>query len=216
VAYQPRSSVPVPGHIYVLRPKGTLNGQEVVKIGMTTRTVAERVRELQTGSMVGIELAYSIRVEDARGLERQLHRQYNSRRLVGGGTEFFQVPAREVIAEIERFATAVSKHRAQSARDIELKRFCREIGAAQFQGRIDWLFIFLFVACWTGSIWLASHLSHNKDIVGTAGLGTPFALRFAFSHMKKIIRLRAYEPRFGADIARKHVELRARFPLAYS
>jgi hypothetical protein len=69
-AKSPRTSA---GYIYILKPRISLDGQEVIKIGMTTRTVAERVRELTTGSMVSFEVVYSLQVENARSFEKHLH-----------------------------------------------------------------------------------------------------------------------------------------------
>jgi hypothetical protein len=87
---------------------------------MTRRSVAQRARELTTGSMVPIEVAYSIEVEDARALERQLHFRFRGSRMTGGGREFFAVPAKEVVAEIERIAAEVSRKRAREAADAEM------------------------------------------------------------------------------------------------
>jgi hypothetical protein len=97
------------GFIYVLKPQILVNGQEVIKIGMTTRSVAQRVRELTTGSMVPFEVVFSLYVVNARQLEKQLHARYRSQRLVGGGQEFFHVSSKEVVGEIERIATEISK-----------------------------------------------------------------------------------------------------------
>ncbi|GEM_PF-5935073 len=48
------------GFIYVLR--ADLRGSVVVKIGMTTRSVEKRIRELQTGSPVVLQLIYLLPV----------------------------------------------------------------------------------------------------------------------------------------------------------
>ena len=88
------------GFIYILKPLISIDGKDVVKIGMTKRPVAERVRELTTGSIVPLKIVYSLHVENAAKLERQLHTQFHARRLVGGGQEFFDVSADEVIAEV--------------------------------------------------------------------------------------------------------------------
>jgi hypothetical protein len=80
------------GYIYVLRPNLTVSGKSIVKIGMTTRSVAKRVRELSTGSPVGFELVYSLAVEDPKALEKSLHRRFGPHRIkAGGGTEYFRV-----------------------------------------------------------------------------------------------------------------------------
>ncbi len=60
----------VTGYIYVLRPLVLVDGHEVVKIGMTTRSVEKRVRELKTGSMVPLDVAYALPVENPRERSR--------------------------------------------------------------------------------------------------------------------------------------------------
>ena len=64
-----------PGFIYILKSGVTIDDKEVIKIGMTTRAVDQRVRELKTGS-VGFEIAYSLRVENARGLNDSCTRAF--------------------------------------------------------------------------------------------------------------------------------------------
>jgi hypothetical protein len=114
-----------------LKPLIQIEGKNVIKIGMTTRTVAQRVRELTTGSMVPFTIVYSLRVENALKLEKQLHNRFRSRRLVGGGQEFFDVSPDEVIAEVERIATEVSRERALKALIAELRTFMTDIGASR-------------------------------------------------------------------------------------
>jgi hypothetical protein len=83
------------GYIYVLKPNLTIGGASIVKIGMTTRSVAKRIRELSTGSPVALELIYSLHVENPKGVERHLHRRFAAHRISnGGGTEYFRIEAR--------------------------------------------------------------------------------------------------------------------------
>src|SRR5262245_34698393 len=104
------------GHVYVLKANVTIDGQPIVKIGMTTRSVEDRLRQLRTGSPIQFEIAYSIETEDARDLERTLHRRFALRRVRrGGGTEYFAVPADEVVSAIEAIATQINARRAVEA-----------------------------------------------------------------------------------------------------
>ena len=53
------------GFIYILKPLISIDGKDVVKIGMTKRPVAQRVRELTTGSIAPLKIVYSLHVENA-------------------------------------------------------------------------------------------------------------------------------------------------------
>jgi TPR repeat protein len=213
------------GYIYILKPRISIDGQEVVKIGMTTRAVAERVRELTTGSMVSFEVVYSLHVENARNFEKYLHARYRDRRLIaGGGQEFFAVPAQEVVAEVERRATEISRARAQSARNADLAAFLVRIGAARVESRISGRLGWPLFACWlfgtfgiyriagaivgdTGAWWLT---------ISAALVVLPVILSVTYDRLKRHSMVRYYEPRFRAAIDAKHQELRVKYPLAYT
>jgi hypothetical protein len=221
-AKSPKSSA---GYIYILKPRISINGQEVIKIGMTTRTVAERVRELTTGSMVSFEVVYSLRIENARNFEKYLHARYRDRRLIaGGGQEFFTVPAQEVVAEVERRATEISRARAQAARNGEMAAFLVRIGAARVEGRISGRLGWLWFACWLGGTFCVNRLAHS--IVGegavfwltalSAVVVLPVILSVAYERLKRHFMAIYYEPNFRSAIDAKHQELRQKYPLAYA
>lgn len=213
------------GYIYILKPRVSIDGQEVVKIGMTTRTVAERVRELTTGSMVSLEVVYSLHVENARSFERYLHSRYRDRRLIaGGGQEFFSVPAQEVVAEIECKATEISRARARAARNGEMAAFLVHLGAARVESRISRRLGWLWFACWLIGTFGVNRIVHS--IVGydaplwptvlTALFVLPTILSIAYDRLKRHFMAFYYEPRFRPAIDAKHQELQVKYPLAYA
>lgn len=117
------------GWIYVLDPNMTVNGKAVVKVGYTTRTVEARAKELGTGIPGGLSIAYKLRVDNARHVERQIHRILNSRRVSQGpGREFFALSATEAIDTIEKIALNISSERVDKARREELYQFEKSLG----------------------------------------------------------------------------------------
>lgn len=223
MATQAKIPRPTAGHIYILKPRVSIDGQEVIKIGMTTRTVAERVRELTTGSMVSFEIVYSLHVENVRNFERQLHTRYQARRLVaGGGQEFFRVPAQEVVAEIERIATEISRARAQAARNKEMFLFQQEIGASRVADSISNRLGWLWFACWligTYGVYQVTHSNPSDSLWPTllaAVIVLPIILSKVHSRLKQHYMGLYYEPRFRSAIEAKHQELRLKYPLAYT
>ncbi len=106
-----------------------MNGKAVVKVGYTTRTVEARAKELGTGIPGGLSIAYKLRVDDARQVERQIHRILNSRRVPRGpGREFFAMTAAEAIETIEKIALHISSERVNKARREELYQFEKSLG----------------------------------------------------------------------------------------
>ena len=83
-------------------------------------------------------VAYSIEAEDARALEKALHRRFASRQIrEGGGTEYFRASVQEVVAAIESIATQVSAKRASQAFAADLLEYKKLIGAYVVEQRID-------------------------------------------------------------------------------
>ncbi|HEV2674521.1 MAG TPA: GIY-YIG nuclease family protein [Aliidongia sp.] len=124
------------GFLYILRPQVLINGERIVKIGSTTRTVAERIRQLESRSSVVFDLIYSVEVEDARGLEKQLHAKYTSRRMSGGSEGFFHMEPEEIVPEIEKVAEELSRSSSKKARNAEFSAFCKNIGATRFKASV--------------------------------------------------------------------------------
>ena len=91
------------GHIYVLSNIGSF-GEDVYKIGMTRRLdPMDRVRELGDASVPFIfDVHALIYVEDAPGVERSLHKVFESRRvnLVNHRKEFFRASLAEIKTEV--------------------------------------------------------------------------------------------------------------------
>lgn len=212
------------GYVYVLRPGLLLVGREVCKIGHTRRPVNQRVRELGTGSIFHLEVAYSIEVEDARGFERQLHSLFRDRRIIrGGGTEFFDVPAAEVIVQAERMATAVSRKRARDAAGEEMQLLRRRLGISRIETAIG---IISGVACFVPACLSAIILF---PMMWRLPLGffhlilTPFSFILVLSLIGRaaasifyFLQRRFVEPKYGNRLSAKLKELRRRYTLAYS
>jgi hypothetical protein len=203
------------GYIYVLKPNLTIGGASIVKIGMTTRSVAKRIRELSTGSPVALELIYSLHVENPKGVERHLHRRFAAHRISnGGGTEYFKIEGKEVIAEIERLAADSSKQRARVARDAELRKYKEEIGAGQLERLIEKISLRAALSCFGICLALAV-LKYGWGMLALAffpGFAIVGSLHWAIG---SVLTKRWFQPRFGHQIAAKLEELRPRFPLAY-
>ena len=103
-------TIEMQGYVYVLthaRHPG------LVKIGQTTRTPQQRVKEMSTGSPDPFHVAYAVRVNAPMALERALHADF-ARFKVGeagsrGGQEWFQVSAAEVRTRIGQRVVDIRK-----------------------------------------------------------------------------------------------------------
>lgn len=91
------------GHVYVISNIGSF-GERVFKIGMTRRLdPSERVKELGDASVpFPFDVHAMIFTEDAPGLERELHRRFEHRRVnrVNERKEFFEVSIDEIAREV--------------------------------------------------------------------------------------------------------------------
>jgi len=77
------------GYVYLINASGTKN----YKIGSTSRTVNERICELQTGNSEELLFVNSYLTENYRKLEIWLHRKYRTKRKEG---EWFELEDEEV------------------------------------------------------------------------------------------------------------------------
>jgi hypothetical protein len=93
------------GHVYVISNIGSF-GEHVYKIGMTRRLdPLERIRELGDASVpFEFDVHAVIYAEDAPGLEADLHRTFDHRRvnLVNSRKEFFHVDIQEIEREVRK------------------------------------------------------------------------------------------------------------------
>ena len=77
----------------------------IVKIGMTTRTLDERMSELYTTALpTQFECFYAVEVEDARWLEQKLHKLFVKHR-VNRNREFFEIDPSKVQIAMELHST---------------------------------------------------------------------------------------------------------------
>ncbi|MEL6615500.1 MAG: GIY-YIG nuclease family protein, partial [Bacteroidota bacterium] len=92
------------GHVYVISNVGSF-GENVYKIGMTRRLdPMDRVRELGDASVpFRFDVHAIIYSDDAPGLEAELHRQFDTKRVnrVNTRKEFFRVPLDEVARVVQ-------------------------------------------------------------------------------------------------------------------
>jgi len=103
------------GHVYILI-NASMFGQ--LKIGMTERAPEDRARELSTGTGVPspFMVAYSEDVPDCAKAEGLIHKRLDQFR-TNSRREFFQLPLKDAIAELQRIAEDVRRI-AEDARRI--------------------------------------------------------------------------------------------------
>ncbi len=113
------------GYVYVISNLGAF-GDQIVKIGMTRRLEpTERIREL---SGAGVPFLYDVHVlffsDDAAGLEGQLHREFESRRVnrVNLRREFFYATPHEVREAVRRIVGATTLEFREEAEASEFRR----------------------------------------------------------------------------------------------
>ena len=82
------------GTVYLLCE---LSDSERYKIGVATRSIEDRLRELSTGNSHEIHLVNKYESEHYKKIESWLHRRYANYK-TEGGTEWFNLPAEDVIA----------------------------------------------------------------------------------------------------------------------
>lgn len=112
------------GYIYIIDPHLTINGQNVLKIGFTTRRPSRRLKELQTSLPHSISMIHIAEFPNARMAEAWLHRSLSSRKVnAGGGTEFFSISRQEAIALVSNLSYRVSKVEAEKALERDLFKF---------------------------------------------------------------------------------------------
>ncbi|MBC7006081.1 DUF4041 domain-containing protein [Photobacterium sp. BZF1] len=95
------------GHVYVISNIGSF-GEDVYKIGMTRRLEPlDRVKELGDASVpFSFDVHAMIHTKDAPSLEKELHRQFDNKRLnmVNRRKEFFNVGLKEIKEAVEAYS----------------------------------------------------------------------------------------------------------------
>jgi len=108
------------GHVYVISNIGSF-GEKVFKIGMTRRLEPlDRVRELGDASVpFAFDVHAMIYSENAPELEKQLHYEFNSRRvnLVNRRKEFFRVALNEIETVVHKNHAEIEFTRLAEARE---------------------------------------------------------------------------------------------------
>lgn len=209
------------GIVYVLRPQVLIDGGRIIKIGSTTRTVAERVRELESRSSVMFEAVYSVEVEDARSLERQLHARYANRRMAGGSEGFFHMLPEEVIPEIEKVAAECGSAPAATVRHTGFSNFYRDIGAARFRTPINVashiIWFLASVLLGFGAI-IYAPFEIPGDMEPFAVIGSLIVaaaiVKLGLVVLRRLVKARYFSRRFGPAVDGKPQELRQKYPMA--
>jgi len=113
------------GNVYIISNTGSF-GEDIIKIGMTRRLEPlDRVKELGDASVpFEFDVHAMIRSDDAPGLERLLHREFDSARLnkVNYRKEFFRVPLqslRDFVAQRSLEATFTMTAEAREYRESQ-------------------------------------------------------------------------------------------------
>jgi hypothetical protein len=209
------------GYLYVLRPHVLIDGQRIIKIGSTTRSVAEKVRHLESRSSVMYDEIYSVYVEDARALERQLHARYAHRKMAGGSEGFFHMEPEEVIPEVDKIAAELTRSWLAKAHNTELSASRRKNGAYRFRtpitaaSNIIWLLTSLLLGF--GAVLYSPFRIQASSRVWAFAVSLIVAailVRLVLSAMSRLIKSRYISRRFDAAIRQKDQELREKYPLS--
>jgi hypothetical protein len=88
-----------PGYIYILATAYKDGaGQQIIKIGRTSRSPKSRAQELSRGGPAGMALVGAVACRDMIELERRAHAHFSHARfLSGGGTEYFTASSDDVL-----------------------------------------------------------------------------------------------------------------------
>lgn len=112
------------GYVYILEVKDIY--LPVCKIGMTTRTPSERCNEINkssTGDFIW-EIAYSIAVDDCRGLESLAHKKLSPLRQKG--REFFNLKPEDAILTLSSIVEGQTAIKILPHEGLELKSTKKE------------------------------------------------------------------------------------------
>lgn len=86
---------------------------DMFKIGMTTRSVKQRIRNLQTGNSKNIREYTSLKCDDVRFAETFIHKMFQSKRHIG---EWFRIDKTE-IDQLVRFINGFSKLKVEEIKE---------------------------------------------------------------------------------------------------
>jgi hypothetical protein len=111
-AAEPTAEIQRGGLIYVLQQAKS----NFYKVGLTSGTVGQRIKQLQTGNPQQIKEVFSQNVKDVGKAEGAAHRavkQYHAKETHGGGVEWYEVPKPQVKNFINSIKVAISKYRSE-------------------------------------------------------------------------------------------------------
>lgn len=95
------------GYVYIIQAAGTKR----YKIGITTRSVTDRLGELQTGSPIQLAIVDCRQFDNCRGIEARLHEKFSHFRVPGLRDEWFEVERIDDVIRELRFLEMIESER---------------------------------------------------------------------------------------------------------
>lgn len=99
------------GLVYVLKQAGS----NFYKVGLTSGSVADRIKKLQTGNPQKISSVFSQKVTDVGQAEKAAKdsvKKYHAHPKYQGGTEWYEVPSKEYSGFINTIKGAIQRYRS--------------------------------------------------------------------------------------------------------
>ena len=109
---EPVAEIQRAGLVYILRQAGS----NFYKVGLTSGSVANRIKQLQTGNANKISEVFSQKVKDVGQAEKAAKdavKKYHAHPKYQGGMEWYEVPSKESSSFINTIKGAVSRFRAE-------------------------------------------------------------------------------------------------------
>jgi T5orf172 domain len=154
------------GYIYVIDPHLTIRDNPVVKIGFTTRSPQQRLKELQTSLPHKASLVHTSVFPDAKLAEKWLHRALSVKNVqANGGKEFFFLSPKEAVDIVNALAYQVSVDEARYALDLDIKQFEDKISNGLPQ-RMMGRFVLAAFVCTTISVILVQRPQSLGAFIG--------------------------------------------------
>ena len=109
---EPVAEIQRAGLVYILKQAGS----NFYKVGLTSGSVTNRIKQLQTGNPNKISEVFSQKVKDVGQAEKAAKdavKKYHAHPKYQGGMEWYEVPSKESSSFINTIKGAVSRFRAE-------------------------------------------------------------------------------------------------------
>ena len=109
---EPVAEIQRAGLVYILKQAGS----NFYKVGLTSGSVTNRIKQLQTGNPNKISKVFSQKVKDVGQAEKAAKdavKKYHAHPKYQGGMEWYEVPSKETSSFINTIKRAVSRFRAE-------------------------------------------------------------------------------------------------------